>query len=307
MQELIRRKCFNFLNKPCLKSYNWQSPGQAVMHVEKLEGISALILSLLVISSLVLYLVGVFLLLSQGWFWLYKSCIAHLQHWITVCLLWPIPLRVRVTQESAFSLPYIPAKLLSRTGSQLQIHTTGEQLGLKPEVVFSSTCPSQKNDSSPLDFFMFQFNRNILLSLLPIFIRLGHAEIGFAIPRMRINNLLLPPQGSKIYSGISSIHIFTRSILGTLRHHHNQCSSTSPVSSPLQHWQCSTANRSCAHSPCQVDVGGGWLLRSLSPAQNPCRGWSKIVLLLWPWFCHSYQSVFLNNNLLFPVLKPSLA
>lgn len=49
----------------------------------------------------------------------------------------------------------------------------------------------------------------------------------------------------------------------------------------------------------RMDLGEGWLMRSPSPAQNGCRGYSKIILLLQPSFCHSYQSVASNYYLFF--------
>lgn len=52
----------------------------------------------------------------------------------------------------------------------------------------------------------------------------------------------------------------------------------------------------CLHAQ-SVDVGGGWLLRSLSPAQNRCRGRTKIILLVQPWFCQFCESAALNNYL----------
>lgn len=144
MQEMIWRKCFNFLNEPCLVLQLAVSRSGDVCREAGGNFCTTTISSCDKQLRLVLYLVGGCLLLFQGWFWLYKSCIVHLQHCIMVCLL----------LQSTCHSEKCHAKLLNRSGSQFQIHTTGEQMGLKPEVLFSSTCPSQKNHSSLLDFFM---------------------------------------------------------------------------------------------------------------------------------------------------------
>lgn len=87
----------------------------------------------------------------------------------------------------------------------------------------------------------------------------------------------------------------------TLRHHgYRQCPSSSPIICPRPAPTCSAAGRSCARSPCPGWMWGeGWLMRSPSPAQNGCRGCSKIILMLQPSFCHSHQSAASSYYLFF--------
>lgn len=76
------------------------------------------------------------------------------------------------------------------------------------------------------------------------------------------------------------------------------CPNTAAVNSPrpalaMQHCH----QHLCSAFMPRVDVGAGWLVRSLSPAQNGRTDRSKIILLVWPWFCQFYESAVLNNYL----------
>lgn len=108
---------------------------------------------------LVPYLTRGCLLIPQGWVWLYKPCTTHSQCCSMVRLLCPTQHRARVTQGSAShdplgvsSQPYIHAGLINRTGSQLQLHTAWQQLGLEDCSGFLLHLPFTKEAQLPIRF-----------------------------------------------------------------------------------------------------------------------------------------------------------